>query len=1067
MRNIKDVLRGGVEESSVKGIWDITPIVNIDETIPTLLSTDGLVISEVDADTATLALAGVTDQIVLGVARTNIDLSSLSNEDAFQFGIEALSNVATGNLVAVGYFIGSTTLTDAAAKTLIYNIILLGTTPPPGTVVHYTASDTNSFEVNTSVFTTDDGVQFSYSVPGIDLATGSKGGMVLKRGTVADTIHFGTFLEDSTAAFNDLAAETVIDTAGVFINSLRVYVFALSYNLGEPASPHQDVTIKITTTAAPTIYDVTGTSYAAIVGNTQETWDAAFGTVVTPPRSSVTSQAVFPVGAKAGHFYKTYIDPQWGGNTPTPYGITAYNNQSILVTEVALGDERFVAYVDNTLMRAGSELVVPIIDAQLVPLTDEIAAQAVEIAAVVAAQESQATDVLALGTAVEGALNDVELALLNAPEVVVYVRLPANYSDASLNFSTSLTFLTLNDAYNYLITLPKQFKKRMVFDDRVNPLNVYTGVAGVTYLFVDNNITLSTYSEFTNLLDTYTAAVSRVHLTCDCSALLLDKFVGKYSKSATPVPTSSLATPPIAVSMSDRIRLLDRVYLETTDADIALTASRNIVLGDDCILKITLQSDSSLYPVMDIKKGARSYVRVFNTLPTFNPTVSPWLRINSDVSGYNDIFDNLRPNIATYTYFGLDALKLASIGSFGVVRVVRAISDLGTVDANGVVTINDNFSFLFVKSMHLGSGGIRIALSRTATFYALNDGVVISNSGAIPLVENYGVCYDYGLHLVIQDSTKTAILNHKGYHRAGGIIKADRLFESIQTGDGPHEFTITDVDHYAISSYYPSIVGNCTNFQMTNIRLRTPVGIRGYLNFVMPTINAWDYYLVSGLKGVSGVSVNPSPNRGIIDLQGAAVINGDPSDVFNIKDIDIIHTATTSYYPVVTIKSVISTLMAWKKGPLFNYENRRFSAYATESSAASSGTLGNAPKLLNWLKRDGLATVGGDFSHQVKYNSRVPEARFFRVSIKGTILRLAGTPDTAVGQIYVVHGKPSGSATVFNFTVPLPLAATLYPFEASAIVSLNVYDTLALHISLSSSAAHEANSNVEYSIEEL
>lgn len=1035
MRNIKDVLLGNVEQNHIKGEWDITPVVNTAVTVPAIVSAAGLTITA--SDTVLLDGTTVASEYLTGVARTNITLQSLANADAFQFGVEVVDTPSTNSAYALGFFIASDSLSDAQALSAVTNILVGSSLLGAGQLFHYILNYATTVQAITygskgpGPF-----INSSNTVPGMDVVPGSKSGLLLKRDVGVNNLNIGTFLENSDGTFNDLMAMTAVGTGNVFPDSLRVFVFALSADTG---SGFQNVSFKITTDVAPTTYDITGTSYGALPGKDQTTWDASFGTVVTPPQVTTSTQAVFPLGAKSGQFYKTHLDPLWSGMAPSPYGLNVNGNQTILLTNVIPGNEDFVAYVDNESLEASvNQIIDPI----------------------VAAQDLQLQTITDLGVLVQQTQDDVNVALLNAPEAIVYIR---NTSQAigtpSLEFSAAVTFDTLDEGYNYLLTLPKFINKRIVLDDRPALLNAYSGDVNTVYNFAENNITLSSYSLFTGSFGPHTWGSNRVRLTCDCSSLRLDYFAGEFIRLTVRIPAGQLTNTVLGTDIINRIQLRNNVLLSTSDDDIRLNEASTILIGEDCQLILALVNDSTSYPAVNIKKGKGSFITLNNTLYPIEPANLPFVHVVADIDAKPDSFSGFDGIAASYSYTGVDSFKPDNIGS---VRVIRDISELGIPDASGRYHITSSGKLLFVKSINFEDKGIVIDTGSTVELYCLHRGIILSGvSSVLPLIENRGVCYDHGVNIYhVGGVGIPAILNYRNYVRSGGVITADILFQSVDGGYGNYRFNIFDVDHYAYTGIYSaSSVGKCGDFKMSGIRLHSIINTKGYLTLNLPTVTTGDYYLIDNITGVTGAT---NQGRGVIDIQGGMVVTGNLADIINITNINLARKGIS--IADVTINNV---MVNWKNGSLFNFTGKTHGAYAVEGALESSGTLTAAPKTLQWVKYQGFALPSG-INNAAMFLNGNGSGKKFRVQIKGRVLRSAGTSGTNA-RIFssITTLDATGNSDIFNITVPLPTTATWAYFDEVRVVTLINASTVSLHISLDSSPTHLATSQLEYSITEL
>ncbi|RTL03600.1 hypothetical protein EKK58_12665 [Candidatus Dependentiae bacterium] len=1015
-RNIKNLIKGLSDSPIIKEIWDITPVTTVTTPDLAIVETSGCTVTggQVVTDST-----GVTDPQWVTAVKTNITMQGLETDKTIKFGFEA-TDVPTDAPCILGIYIAPGNLSAAQVATEVKAVLFSGAPLPNNRIFHCALSFNTTYQAPTTFripnAATPNGVIGNFSniaVGRSDLNVGSKSGMLLARRS--NDLYIGRFDVKSDGSDYDLNGRRAIINGPVFPDTLTVYYITLSVDLGNGL---QNIAYIPSVTVESPAYDVTGTSASLTPPPNNVDW-INFDNPIRPSFSTAT-QAVLPSDVRIDQMYRTYINPAYTGPDPTPYGHPLKNNQTVLINGVS-GLGAITALVDN-------QTLVELVDDITQPITDQ--------------QVTMLQTITDLGDLIADAQADVNKALLNAPEVVAYVKnLTGTLPNPLHEFSTSVTFDSLHEAYIYLISLPVFIKKRIVLDDRLAPL--IEGEVGYLYNFIENNITISSYVCFTELFQNQTWVTSNVTVQLDCTSIRFDKFTGNYESKNNPIPSGNLDNNPSTQAMPNRVHLMNNVKLFISDQHLDLSGSNSIVMGQDCSLYLDIVNTPYNYQPIYVHKGERSFITVNNISFPATPIAKPFLFITTPVDNYLDTTGTLADSVY-YTYLAGDPFRYDPSGQL---IVVRDISQLGAPTAFGQYVLQDNRRYLFAKSLDLGTGGLLIPGGFSVTLHAVSPDIWLKVGQTGNVIENRGICNDNGVSLMSQALTgHPAILNYGTYIREGGKIQANTLFNSIYDtsgGSSTHIFRMNNVDHYMYSgNYRPSAVSQCRDFRLTNIRLHDAIEGFGYMNFNTPNVGAAESYLVDG---ISGEVYTTGGSRGVFEFTPFTTVDASLSNVFTFKNICIKNLSSNT----LPLYSIGGNPLRLSTNPLFNYEGKRYGVTAVEPSASSRGTLSTATlSLVNAFPVGFRRDV-----HAFKLLDREAIALFrqFSVRIKGKIRKT--TSAAGDGRIFAAVGKPNGIGgyDVFNITVPLPSANTQVAFESRKIINLYNQDTIEFCGSLSTS----------------
>lgn len=1015
MRNIKDVLLGDAEQNHIKGVWDITPVVTTEVITPAIVSSTGFTVT--GTDTLLLDATGQLGSSLLSVARTNINMAPLANDQPFQFGIEMLTAPPQGEVWAVGFYIDVGGVSDAVIKNRISSILFNGTPMPVGTVFHYALSYEASCQLVTSAKIANIAVPAGISKTSIgtlqtlDLIAGSTTGLILHKDSLTDTLNIGAYATNSSNTILDLTGQDIAANGPILPSTHTVYVFALT---AEAGTGLHSLSFRIGSDMAPASYDVTGTSYLTTPGTDQSTWDALFPPDITGPITVTTAQAVFPMGAKPGQFYKVSYDPLWNGITPAPFGQLVTDAQTILITNTVPGSEQFVAYVDNVSLEAGVNRITE-------PLVQQ--------------QTNILSSIADLGDLLQQTQDDVNAALLNAGEVAVYVVSPAVISPIENIASGVVSYNTFDEAYLYLITLPPYIKKRIVIDDRGANNIIPPGVGSRLYKFLENNITISCYTRL-NAYSGYDAFPSiYTALTLDCTGIRLDKYSGTYTRLNTKIP---FAPPVDAVAdylAGPQLVIDDDVWLVTSDNDVELMVySQNVLkTGNNCYLRLVIFDNISMYPGWSIFKGTNTTINIQNnSADTF--TIGLFAQVNTPHGNLQDTFP-VTEDLLSYVYTGIDPLAAGSLTT----RVIRHSTDLGYPNPGQPFQLVAG-DYLFARSIDIPNG-ITFLGGGTVTLRAM-PGVVLTTDNS-PAVINKGTIIDTGVHWYVNEFTNgqyPAILNYGNYSRVGGQITAGKLFYTAPDPvyGNPNRFSMVDVLH----NLHPSV----NVITVANIAI-TPVSfvLKGLvINGVFGNTPLIDFTIgAPGNKaGITGITAQGSSNIScaIVNITGDYLFSGNgyangtiAIDSININDSKGID--TRAYFS--------------KNNAVYDYKNDPFLSYPGKKFLAMNW-LGYGDAVGNNVYDSGISIVGGyerleGFKREgMFYKPITGRKRKFRIDFTGNAYRLGHTNTNGkVSVSYLASADNISSAFPLKvLDISIPVIGTRYPFKITAIVDLNPNDSI-------------------------
>lgn len=438
--------------------WDITPIVN-PPTTPDLEIVDSFQMITSDLSAISIdnqsPLITVDGQAIYkhGAAKTNINLGMLSDGDSWHVSLRVVTD---GTGLSFTNLIFYDKLASAADLAASYLDSLINGTPLQSQTLVLTANRSNlNLSVNGSFYdpvvsnykTSAPPFPIKYSVA-TQTANNNTCFLILSRN--GNTLNIYIAIADTAGNYDIHKVHSLGDDTRPF----PFYDLTMFYYAGTVANPqitYQSIVASITTPLPGN--SIVGTKYEQQYAGTQPAYDLLFPVPPHRPSGITIEQAVFPEGTRVGELLNVYVDLQYVGPPPRPYGFPdLHHGQTIMVTGNSSEGKSY-----DRMIRSN----------EFDPLL-------------------QTVNNLSNGGGVS----------LPHGEIVVYVN---NNFDTDDLLTGNRAFGSIDEAFAYLSTLPPYMPKRMVIDDRPivigQPIYV-EGTVDNLYGFGANNIRLSTYTAF-------------------------------------------------------------------------------------------------------------------------------------------------------------------------------------------------------------------------------------------------------------------------------------------------------------------------------------------------------------------------------------------------------------------------------------------------------------------------------------------------------------------------------------------------------------------------------------------
>lgn len=232
-RNIKEIILGLSDSPVIKEVWDITPITTVVTPDLDIVSTHNCTVAsgEVIAD-----VTGAMGTYYVSVVKTNITMQGLETDKTIKFGFEA-TDVPTLSPCMIGIYIAPGSMTSGQVANEINSILFSGNPLPNNRIIHYSLHFNSTYQAPTTFripnAATASGIIGNFSNTAAnrsDLAIGSKSGMLLSRRN--NNLYIGRFDVKSDGSTYDLNGREAVVNGPVFDNSMTVFFFTLSADLG-------------------------------------------------------------------------------------------------------------------------------------------------------------------------------------------------------------------------------------------------------------------------------------------------------------------------------------------------------------------------------------------------------------------------------------------------------------------------------------------------------------------------------------------------------------------------------------------------------------------------------------------------------------------------------------------------------------------------------------------------------------------------------------------------------------------------------------------------------------------
>ena len=532
--------------------WDITPEVLVEEIQLAITDTHhtsyNSTTGELSLNLAAVGPSPGTNSVAVGAAKTNITFDMLNN-GGLHTGCELLFTPGAATISIVGAIWYPGDRTAEQVRNLIHSFLVTNSQPPLPFIMQtcfaygmVNQQHSVMAKIPTTAVPSPAGQLIELStIPLVSITSGTKHFSFLEKVATDLSVGVGSLGTDNTT--KDINAISFADHQ--LPDTYRLYYYIITMDAGSGYLP---TVIRPLVDQGLPEYAVAGTKFAA-AGGTDTDWGNLFPEPLAAPIGITVTQAVFPPNVVLSQILRTKIDPSYVAPYPAePYGVTLGNNRRVIVDNLTSGSEAFSVVLSSGDLAA--------LDTTITGLQTQITQNATDIETANNATDAQ---FIALNSA-------IDQTLVAAGETVVFVS--TNDILSTAEFDPETTFTTLNDAYNYLVTLPPYVKKRIVIDDRYEgntPTN--TGGRGQfdrIYAFIGNNITLSTYKAYCGVFmdNPHSGNLPVLEMQFQCDGLRLDRcealFRGSYSGTNEVMFTLSGAVfDPVKNAASDNFHIGD------------------------------------------------------------------------------------------------------------------------------------------------------------------------------------------------------------------------------------------------------------------------------------------------------------------------------------------------------------------------------------------------------------------------------------------------------------------------------------------------------------------------------
>lgn len=1020
MRDIKQVLRGFIPGGEIKE-WDVTPTVTV---TPAIFTNEGIHNATFDGTLLHVNGLASPDPLYMSAMKTALTMHALADGDGYRYSVRLANILSDGALIFGIAVLPSTLSASDAAATLLASISGTPNTPSIFSIVLRATAEKQSLLLGSVV--TD-----------LNPTTPIAAAISITNTFVADTnytehllirkhngkLYLAKELVDSDGVTYNILGMTEIANNPVIADDLTVFVFAGSWLISGGVAPnHANFFIEPTCAVAPVSTDVTGTAFQLQIGN-QAVFDNFFPTIKQPAGTTVT-QKTFPLGARPLEQYKTKVVGPIGVPI-APYGITVSPNQLVVVNNVDLGSESFTPLADTASI---SDILAPVYTQQTAMLQS----------------------IAEIGTLVQQTATDVNKALINAGEMVVFVK--DNVDNIDLN--SNITFNTLEAAYAYLITFPHFIKKRIVLDDRAGFLLVG---GSETYNCAANNIVLSTYLAYTGLPVFKTPSISisgslNTYLIGTFVGLVLDRFEGRLD-SAGLIKNISPSLP-YGLQLNESFFIADKTAFDLPE----LSSGTTITLANhSCFIYSGTfdDTDGQTHPHLDvIASEDSSFDIVTNTVTPGMGVANKILLVRSTSLRADDIPTNFITS--QYVYRGSDNPLTVRTGDLNQLLwliglanqdnlVVRHPMDFGTPTQSHPTRLYPLAKRLIIAGeIHLGN--LQLSTFNTLTLIGLPGASLNANASAIA-ISNGDIVLEINNLTLKSDGTAYPVIaaedtNSNGYPSLimnDCVVDAENAIEwgAALTTAGANSFELTRVKFLNLRTSV-SIQGvSVTKLRDISIdNQAAPANAAFNIAFKTQPYQPKSILIIDGVDQITTNTDSYGNLPAVLDIRGTYIPSEtDTTTHINISNVRTIKRQSNQVYREVNV--LLQGL------PYDYYEDTNFETDQGDSFAILTGTMSFNIGDVALAYRGNLTGVTDSQLRGFQFENyglsyRGARQRRFKVSIRGKSQCSSGIYQLLFQRVKTstMGGYGTPDTTILKTEQITGFINTLRPFEFERVVTL-------------------------------
>lgn len=1043
--------------------WDVTPDVTVETANLTIIDSVNAVITNGNRMSIDLAnnppSAGPGSYSAIAVAKTNLTLESMVVGNNFHYGMQIIQ-LGTSPTFMVSAFMDKD-LTVSQVET-IFNDYVLSSIEPTGAFI---ATFSIAFGANSQtqgLFRIPNSINPSPTAPGTTfnplqqeqtpIAVGTKTNIAI--GLTNAGVSVGFYDIDGLGNNSNVIGAAGVTDTPVDITNLRLYYIAMTVDYG---GGFTSTTLQGDIDTSPTGVDFSGSTYERLAGGTLSTWNALFPNGFTRPDVTTVVQKTFPEGTQKGFLFQTVIDSNYSGSTPQPYGKTVSANDYLIVEDVTNGGESFVKISTEAAVQALGETIDDL--ALLIDTQDTAIATLTQ-------QLTDAETAIATNTELVGG------AFYGGNEVVVYLGSP-DVPILDVEGITTVVFYTFDDAYNYLVSLPYYQKKRIVIENRFELgtpgyMGTITGEPGVLYQLMENNITISSFSQYVERFATFMPVNGHwqlvTNINLNVSSIKFDDFSGGFV-AVTPIIAQPIQLRSFLKESPCNFNIGDNCNIQVNGESFDFPNSAiNMPVGNNSVLKFNYGNadpTANNHPPLNFVKGVNSKIELTYAYGTFSIpdnfiTITTWYD-----SAFNDF---TQVGYLAYNFWDADGLNL----NFTYTKIIRVLGDL-VKDNQGRYVLPASNAFLFVANLDLGTSRIYHENPSTVILHGL-PGVTITTMADV-LIENRGKMVVNGLNLVQRRQSNNycdipVILNTGYYRQTGGGVKGCRLFNSSQSAGLPLYFSLQNavcegmpVNTAPNPINLPSIAGLGTCI-INNNHFIDGFNETNVLELQLPTIDAT--LNVQFTNNIFTLARTTSFPKGIVELSSDYA----PPEALRLSEV------ITVTGNVITF-SGYNTYLFTKNGavydhqfdPLIKHDDKKYGVTLLDGTAAPVGNgyytaLTASPVYVNGFYNATDNWLPGANSYFL-YASR--KRRTFLITLKAD----AYSTESGFNTTFTLYSSPQGGTTLIKTTtINVAAIGVRYPVYLRGLFTLDFLG--AIHFRTDIGGGHILNlEKVDFTIVEV